>query len=119
VDRLAERSTELAGVFSAMDEIDAEVERVERSGRAEAARIRDEGRAAAERILSEAAIRAEVARSEAAASRRRSREAEIDEMLAVAEGDAREVVERADVQIRVGVARVLDTLMGATPPASE
>ena len=119
VDRLAERSAELAGVLTAMDEIDTEIDRVEHAGRAEATRVREEGRAAAERILAEAAIRAEVARSQAAADRRRIREEEIAAMIARAEDVARETVERADVQIRVGVARVLDALMGAgTPPAA-
>lgn len=112
LDRLAERSAELAGVFAAMDEIDVEIERVEREGSADAARTRDAGRAAAERILAEAAEHAEVARSEAAASRRRSREEEIDAMLALAEGEAHEIAEGANAQIRDGVARVLDSLMG-------
>jgi len=95
-----------------MDEIDVEIERVEREGSADAARIRDAGRAASERILAEAAEHAEVARSEAAASRRQSREEEIDAMLALAEGEAHEIAEGADAQIRDGVARVLDALMG-------
>lgn len=119
VDRPAERFAELADVFAAMDEIDAEIERVEREGAAEAARILDEGRAATERILAEADERAEVARSEAAATRRRSRQEEIDTMLVVAEGEAREIAEGADAQIRDGVAAVLDALMGSgSPPAS-
>jgi len=113
VDRLAERSAELAGVFAAMDDIDTEIDRVEREGSADVARIREEGRAAAERILAEAAERAEVARSEAAASRRQRREDEIDAMLALAEEGAREIADAAHAQIRDGVSRVLETLMGA------
>jgi hypothetical protein len=120
VDRSSELSVELAPVFAAMDEIDAEIARVEREGEEDAARIRDEGRAAAERILADGRERAEAARADAAASRRRSREDEIDTMLSEAERQARRIAEGADGRIQDGVSRVLDALMAAaTPPAAE
>ena len=113
VDHLAELSVELAEVFVAMDEIDEQIEAVEREAREDAERIRGEGRAAAERVLAEAEERAELERSEAAASRRRTRQEEISSSLARAEQEAREITERADARIEAGVARVLDALMGA------
>jgi flagellar biosynthesis/type III secretory pathway protein FliH len=118
-DRLDERSAELAAVFAAIDEIDGEIEQLEREGAADAEKIRDEGRAEAEEILADAEERAEVARAEAAASQRRLREDEIAAMLARAEERAREIAERSDAQIQMGVARVLDALIGSrTSPAS-
>jgi hypothetical protein len=41
-------------------------------------------------------------------------------MLSLAEQDAREIAERADARNEVGVARVLDELLGAAPlPAAD
>ena len=120
VDRPSELSVELAAVFAAMDEIDEEIERMEREARVEMEQILAEGRASAERILAEAQERAEVVRSEAAASRRRSREEEISSMLSVAEQEAGEITGRSVARIEVGVARIMDALMdSATLPTPE
>ncbi|MGZ8716454.1 MAG: hypothetical protein ACXWYO_05010 [Gaiellaceae bacterium] len=103
---------ELARVFAALEELEADATRVRDRGRGEAAERLTAARAERERITSAGRPLAEAERARAAAARRAAAEEEAHDIVAQAEIEASRIRERGGERIPALVDAVLASVRG-------
>lgn len=118
-DAAAHRGDELHEVFEALQAIEDEGREVIRIAEAEAASVGEAARAECGQILEAARTRAPQVRAARAALRVREREADIDQLIAAAEQQARAIRERARARAQPIVDQVVADVFAATTSLEE